>query len=270
MSPETGACRLMSVICLWLTLITGFFLGFFFFAGTELSLPIQLVFLAMVLLSANRWTGLFLLAAVQLHLFFAEPGRRSSIQHPGELLYVLATLGLLMFGSRFATLQEAGRLSLFAVVRSVWKFLTSRDVLESTPLSTAVWKSLLGILNNLFIRTSMLLVIMFGSFWLLSSMEISGNLRDWAEQLPGGERQARPSPWFMVAIAAVFIVLFELAWRQKTAVQAAMYLRSLLLQDLYPEFRMILSRRMQLRRKQLKDARWKSNPPPSNSQKPTP
>ncbi len=260
MSPETNACRLMSVICLWLTLITGFFLGLFFFSGTELSLPVQLVFLAMVLLSATRWTGLFLLAAVQLHLFFAEPGRRSSIQSPSELLFVLVTLALLMFGSRFATLQEAGRLTLFAMVRAVWKFLTSSDVREASPLSTAVWKSLLGILNNLIIRTSILVLIMFGSFMLLNSVEISGNLRDWAEQLPGGERQAKPSPWFMVVIAAVFILLFELAWRQKTAAHARVY----------PEFRMILSRRMLLRRKQLRDARRKTSLPAPNIQKPLP
>lgn len=255
MIPESHANRLISVVSLWVALVAGFFLGLFFFVDGDSAFPLQLVFFALLLVSVSRWTGAILLLALQIQLFLTEPGGRTSVPGPASLLFVMVTIIMLMGLSRFHTLQFAQHLSLFQLVRKVWGFLSGPEVQNSTRSARAVWESFVPMSLGLAIRLMMAVMLVVGGYLLLRYANVSDNIRDWAVRINAGDRQARPTPITLVIVLAVLLLLSEIAWRQKSVTQARMYLRSILLQDLFPELRMIIRQKLKYRRSEQNKAR---------------
>lgn len=255
MNSEPHANRLMAVVALWIALVAGFFLGLFFFVDGESAFPLQLVYFALLLVAVSRWTGAILLLALQIQLFLTEPGGQSSVSGPAPILFVIVTVVMLISLGRFHTLQFAQRHSLYRLIRNVWSFLSGPDVQHSTRSARAVWDAFLPMALGLALRLMMAVLLVTGAFLLMRFADVSDNIRDWAVRVNAGDRQARPTPMTLVMALAVLLLLSEIAWRQKSVIQARMYLRSILVQDLYSELSMIVQQRLKLRRLEQNKAR---------------
>ena len=215
---------------------------------------IRLLLIALVMLTLKRWGGVLVLMLVQGDLVLREGREMAVLNGSGGVLFVLVVMAVLMFVARQRELlQQIARSSLLQVAR---EFLNSSEVPAeslkefSIPAGRIFSSALRGI--TLLFGCIVIARVLLGM--LPTNREVTAGLRDFIDVDPSLTAGAM----LIVCLFAVWIAVSEVSWRQMTAAQARMYLRSAFLKLHYADLRMIVRRRLKVRQQRLAAAKAKS------------
>ena len=233
----------------------GLLVGLFCFNETHLTLSLKMIFAAILLLSAKRWTGSVLLVFIQLDLFFTESRRSGFSGASGvaaNITFCLLVLSLLMFISRYRSLRQTSGVSLMNLLRGQWLGETKASETPAArpgPPEIAQRRaaSLLGVsltVQSLLIAILRLLVICLAATVLFTTLPQSLNSREWLTETPDGDIFLWPGPALLIIIVGVLVILSEIDWRQQSASQASLYLRSVFLKGHAADMRRMILRKL--------------------------
>ena len=215
---------------------------------------IRLLIIALVMLTLKRWGGVLVLMLVQGDLVLREGRDMAILNGSGGVLFVLVVMGVLMFVARQRELlQQIARSSLLQVAR---EFLNSGEASAesskefSIPAARIFSSALRGI--TLLFGCIVMARVLLGM--LPTNREVTAGLRDYIDVDPSLTAGAM----LIVSLFAVWIAVSEVSWRQMTAAQARMYLRSAFLKLHYADLRMIVRRRLKVRQQRLTAAKAKA------------
>lgn len=215
---------------------------------------IRLLIIALVMLTLKRWGGVLVLILVQGDLVLREGREMAILNGSGGVVFVLVVMTVLMFVARQRELlQQIARSSLIQVAR---EFLAHGEVPAETskefvvPVARIFSSALRGI--TLLFGCIVISRVLLGM--LPTNREVTSGLRDFLDVDPGLTTGAL----LIVCLFAVWIAVSEVSWRQMTAAQARMYLRSAFLKLHYADLRMIVRRRLKARQQRLAAAKTKS------------
>ena len=212
---------------------------------------IRLLIIALVMLTLKRWGGVLVLMLVQGDLVLREGRDMAILNGSGGVLFVLVVMAVLMFVARQRELlQQIARSSLLQVAR---EFLNSDDAPVESPKEFSVPA------NRIFSSALRGITLLFGCVviarvalgMLPTNREVTAGLRDFLDVDPSLTAGAL----LIVSLFAVWIAVSEISWRQMTAAQARMYLRSAFLKLHYADLRMIVRKRLKVRQQRLTAAK---------------
>lgn len=234
---------------------------------------IKLLLIALVFLTLKRWGGVLVLMLVQCDLLLREGLDFPTLTGSAGVLFVLTVISVLMFVARQRMLlQQIASNSVFSLAKELFSATgdanTPSSAGDSEPQSsTGVLRIISSALRGVTILFVCVIVARILLLMVPRNRELTGHLRDLVN--------LDPAMWaatgLLVSLAAIWIVFSEISWRQLTAAQARMYLRSTFVKTHYRDLRMIVMRRINFRKKQLSDARnrkdtqSKTQPPDENS-----
>lgn len=208
---------------------------------------IRLLIIALVMLTLKRWGGVLVLMLVQGDLVLREGRDMAILNGSGGVLFVLVVMAVLMFVARQRELlQQIARNSLVQIAR---EFLNTGETPAESPKAVGIpaariFSSALRGITLLF-GCVVVARVMLGK--LPTNRAVTSGLRDYIDIDPGLTAGAL----LIVCLFAVWIAVSEVSWRQMTAAQARMYLRSAFLKSHYADLRMIVRRRLKVRHQRL-------------------
>lgn len=208
---------------------------------------IRLLIIALVMLTLKRWGGVLVLMLVQGDLVLREGRDMAILNGSGGVLFVLVVMAVLMFVARQRELlQQIARNSLVQIAR---EFLNTGEASAEAPKAVGIpaariFSSALRGITLLF-GCVVVARVMLGK--LPTNRAVTSGLRDYIDIDPGLTAGAL----LIVCLFAVWIAVSEVSWRQMTAAQARMYLRSAFLKSHYADLRMIVRRRLKVRHQRL-------------------
>ncbi|MEO2013745.1 MAG: hypothetical protein ABGZ53_05185 [Fuerstiella sp.] len=247
----TPELQIMKAANLLMIIFCGWFFLTFLYTGAVLNLSLKFFFLAILVLTLRRWTGALLLALLQIHLFFLEPRALGFRGVASELLWVVATVLLVMAVSRFRTLQEIDKHS---TIRQLLSSLTASAPRTDGRVSPAL--SRYSVAAMLVIGRSVLLLVacVVLAFLLMSLVPVDttftglNTIREFRLR-PSGYRVIMSGLLLFSVFVLAWLVINEGVWRRLSTVQAGVYLRSVFLKWLHRDLRMVTKRRLKRRRR---------------------
>lgn len=231
--------------------LTGWMLCMLLLTESPLALPVMLVFIAILFLSLNRWTGVLLLIVIQLDLLFREPSRIGPANSITGVLFVVAVLALLMFVSRYHVLRQLPHHSLLDTIRKVLLLPVSagrRSETETGVPGMPDSQQILQLASSVFRGLLWILLLVAGSRILLGYVPSARDPNTWTRITGSGTLELWPGGIVLLSALGLWVLVSEIAWRQLTCSQARLYVRSVSLGMYYPDIRMIVQRRLKLRR----------------------
>jgi hypothetical protein len=215
---------------------------------------IRLLIIALVMLTLKRWGGVLVLMLVQGDLVLREGRDMAILNGSGGVLFVLVVMAVLMFVARQRELlQQIARSSLLQVAR---EFLNSGEASAESPkeVSIPAARIFLSALRGITLLFGCVVIARVVLGMLPTNREVTAGLRDFLDVDPS----LMAGALLIVCLFAVWIAVSEVSWRQMTAGQARMYLRSVFLKLHYADLRMIVRRRLKVRQQRLAAAKAKS------------
>ncbi len=215
---------------------------------------IRLLIIALVMLTLKRWGGVLVLMLVQGDLVLREGRDMAILKGSGGVLFVLVVMGVLMFVARQRELlQQIARSSLLQVARG---FLNSGEAPAESPTAFSIpaARIFLSALRGITLLFGCVVVARVALGTLPTNREVTAELRDYIDVDPGLTAGAL----LVVCLFAFWVAVSEVSWRQMTASQARMYLRSAFLKSHYADLRMIVRKRLKVRQQRLTAAKAKA------------
>jgi hypothetical protein len=215
---------------------------------------IRLLIIALVMLTLKRWGGVLVLMLVQGDLVLREGRDMAILNGSGGVLFVLVVMGVLMFVARQRELlQQIARSSLLQVAR---EFLNSGEAPVESPkeFSVPAMRIFSSALRGITLLFGCVVVARVALGMLPTNREVTAGLRDYIDVDPSLTAGAM----LIVSLFAIWIAVSEISWRQMTAGQARMYLRSAFLKSHYADLRMIVRKRLKVRQQRLTAAKAKA------------
>ena len=215
---------------------------------------IRLLIIALVMLTLKRWGGVLVLMLVQGDLVLREGRDMAILNGSGGVLFVLVVMGVLMFVARQRELlQQIARSSLLQVAR---EFLNSGEAPAESPkeFSVPAGRIFSSALRGITVLFGCVVIARVALGMLPTNREVTAGLRDFLDVDPSLTAGAL----LIVSLFAVWIAVSEVSWRQMTASQARMYLRSAFLKSHYADLRMIVRKRLKVRQQRLTAAKAKA------------
>ena len=215
---------------------------------------IRLLIIALVMLTLKRWGGVLVLMLVQGDLVLREGRDMAILNGSGGVLFVLVVMAVLMFVARQRELlQQIARSSLLQVAR---EFLNSGEASAESPKEVSIPAARIfsSALRGITLLFGCVVIARVGLGMLPTNREVTAGLRDFLDVDPS----LMAGALLIVCLFAVWIAVSEVSWRQMTAGQARMYLRSVFLKSHYADLRMIVRRRLKVRQQRLAAAKAKS------------
>ena len=212
---------------------------------------IRLLIIALVMLTLKRWGGVLVLMLVQGDLVLREGRDMAILNGSGGVLFVLVVMAVLMFVARQRELlQQIARSSLLQVAR---EFLNSGEAPVESPKEFSVPASRIfsSALRGITLLFGCVVIARVALGMLPTNREVTAGLRDYIDVDPSLTAGAM----LIVSLFAVWIAVSEVSWRQMTAAQARMYLRSAFLKSHYADLRMIVRKRLKVRQQRLTAAK---------------
>ncbi len=223
--------------------VIGLFLELLLFEGTEVIWLIRLGVIAALLAGILKSQGWFVLLALQASLFLREPRRSEMYFGVMPVLFCVTVLAIIAYSylgrsfrmrlsdwlvgqlrTAFSGIENLKRKAEQESAESHWMWFSGTRLL--------VWFVLVSVLMIVLRRLP--LTVSMRSEWLRSSIE--NDLTVW----PGAS---------LLVVAILLIVVFrEMAWRQMSAAQASLYMKSTFMLYHYRDLRMIVLRRLKLKR----------------------
>ncbi len=249
--------------------LTGWMLCMLLLTESPLALPVMLVFIAILFLSLNRWTGVLLLIVIQLDLLFREPSRIGPANNITGVLFVVAVLSLVMFVSRYHVLRQLPHHSLLDTVRKVLLLPASVGRKSETEIGVPGMpdsQQILQLASSVVRSFLWLLLLVVGSRILLGYVPTARDPNTWTRITGSGTLELWPGGVVILSALGLWVLASEIAWRQMTCPQAQLYIRSVSLGMYHPDIRMIVQRRLKLRRVRAEIARSRNNRPTESAQ----
>ena len=215
---------------------------------------IRLLIIALVMLTLKRWGGVLVLMLVQGDLVLREGRDMAILNGSGGVLFVLVVMAVLMFVARQRELlQQIARSSLLQVAR---EFLNSGDAPVESPkeFSVPAGRIFSSALRGITLLFGCVVIARVALGMLPTNREVTAGLRDFLDVDPS----LTAGTLLIVSLFAVWIAVSEVSWRQMTAAQARMYLRSAFLKSHYADLRMIVRKRLKVRQQRLTAAKAKA------------
>ena len=215
---------------------------------------IRLLIIALVMLTLKRWGGVLVLMLVQGDLVLREGRDMAILNGSGGVLFVLVVMAVLMFVARQRELlQQIARSSLLQVAR---EFLNSGEAPaeSSQEFSVPAGRIFSSALRGITLLFGCVVMARVTLGMLPTNREVTAGLRDFLDVDPS----LRAGALLIVCLFAVWIAVSEVSWRQMTAAQARMYLRSAFLKSHYADLRMIVRKRLKVRQQRLAAAKAKA------------
>jgi hypothetical protein len=212
---------------------------------------IRLLIIALVMLTLKRWGGVLVLMLVQGDLVLREGRDMAILNGSGGVLFVLVVMAVLMFVARQRELlQQIARSSLLQVAR---EFLNSGEASAESPkeVSIPAARIFLSALRGITLLFGCVVIARVVLGMLPTNREVTAGLRDFLDVDPS----LMAGALLIVCLFAVWIAVSEVSWRQMTAGQARMYLRSVFLKLHYADLRMIVRKRLKVRQQRLTAAK---------------
>jgi hypothetical protein len=206
------------------------------------------------MLTLKRWGGVLVLMLVQGDLVLREGRDMAILNGSGGVLFVLVVMGVLMFVARQRELlQQIARSSLLQVAR---EFLNSGEAPVESPkeFSVPAMRIFSSALRGITLLFGCVVVARVALGMLPTNREVTAGLRDYIDVDPSLTAGAM----LIVSLFAIWIAVSEISWRQMTAGQARMYLRSAFLKSHYADLRMIVRKRLKVRQQRLTAAKAKA------------
>ena len=215
---------------------------------------IRLLIIALVMLTLKRWGGVLVLMLVQGDLVLREGRDMAILNGSGGVLFVLVVMAVLMFVARQRELlQQIARSSLLQVARD---FLNTSEAPAESPkeYSVPAGRIFSSALRGITLLFGCVVIARVALGMLPTNREVTAGLRDFLDVDPSLTAGAL----LIVCLFAVWIAVSEVSWRQMTAAQARMYLRSAFLKLHYADLRMIVRKRLKVRQQRLTAAKAKA------------
>lgn len=212
---------------------------------------IRLLIIALVMLTLKRWGGVLVLMLVQGDLVLREGRDIAILNGSGGVLFVLVVMAVLMFVARQRELlQQIARSSLLQVARD---FLNTSEAPAESPkeYSVPAGRIFSSALRGITLLFGCVVIARVALGMLPTNREVTAGLRDFLDVDPSLTAGAL----LIVSLFAVWIAVSEISWRQMTAAQARMYLRSAFLKLHYADLRMIVRKRLKVRQQRLTAAK---------------
>lgn len=212
---------------------------------------IRLLIIALVMLTLKRWGGVLVLMLVQGDLVLREGRDMAILNGSGGVLFVLVVMAVLMFVARQRELlQQIARSSLLQVARD---FLNTSEAPAESPkeYSVPAGRIFSSALRGITLLFGCVVIARVALGMLPTNREVTAGLRDFLDVDPSLTAGAL----LIVSLFAVWIAVSEISWRQMTAAQARMYLRSAFLKLHYADLRMIVRKRLKVRQQRLTAAK---------------
>jgi hypothetical protein len=243
--------------------------------SSEVMWSVLLLILAAVILSIRHWGGLLLLIVVQADLFVSEDRYAMKMPLMDAMLYSFGILSAVMFLSRQRhILQDFSEIPLFRLLTRKGLADSSeqpgveRELPEAEPQTqhpglgqgspggfVEVSERSLRRLSSALRALSLLAICALAATLLIASAPrgaaLAQDLRDAADTDPG----MRTASLLLTTIVAILLVVGELTWRQMTPAQAKIFQRSLLLQILFSDLRLIVKQRIRVRQNRFAGSR---------------
>ncbi len=234
-------------------------LGMLLFADTSVSLTVQLLTTAVLLWGALRWGGWVVLVAIQVSLFFREPG--GSQMNPGWEAFLYCVISLLIIAlvshspsiRRQASRWFANQMTMLVCQQSLQDQSSGRSestnqALENDPADRILypmqWMVLLG---------TVLLAIL-----LMRWLPITSSLRlQWLERSVANAYMLWPGASLVVLVIGLLVTVREAAWRQMTTGQARLYLCCSFVLGHFPDLKMVVLRRQKFNRSRTQQGKLK-------------
>jgi hypothetical protein len=212
---------------------------------------IRLLIIALVMLTLKRWGGVLVLMLVQGDLVLREGRDMAILNGSGGVLFVLVVMAVLMFVARQRELlQQIARSSLLQVAR---EFLNSGEASAESPKEASIPAARIfsSALRGITLLFGCVVIARVVLGMLPTNREVTAGLRDFLDVDPS----LMAGALLIVCLFAVWIAVSEVSWRQMTAGQARMYLRSVFLKLHYADLRMIVRKRLKVRQQRLTAAK---------------
>lgn len=239
---QSGFVSLGSVL-----VISGMLLSLLF---PQIPWTVRLLAVAVIFLSLRHWGGILVLVAVQLDLLAREGRSLTPLVGPVGLLYAFWVAAVLMLTARQRdSLQEISRKDIRKLLGSWIAGDSGRKAVAKSEASGDPVDGLLRLLASALRGLMLLLVCATIARYVLDRLPrgraFSLRLRDFIVDNP----ELTGVSLLLVGIIATVLVLTEIGWRQMTASQGRVYLRSALLKQMYRDLRMITVQRISVRQK---------------------
>ncbi len=224
-------------------LLIGLLLQLLLFEGTEVYWVLRLGVIAALLAAVVKSQGWFVLLALQASLFLREPRRADVAMGLVPVAFCVTVLAIMAY-------TYLGRS--FRSRVSGWII----DQMRATPglghrQDETVWPSATASSWGRFAVVQLLtwLVVVVVAMVALRRMPISNSMRaEWLKSSIENDYTAWPGASLLVVAVLLVVVFMEAGWRQMTAAQARLYMRSSFMLYHYRDLRMIVLRSLKLRR----------------------
>jgi hypothetical protein len=233
-------------------LLLGFLLNWVFLGSFELWLSVRILTVVLLLLAITReHGGLMLLASLGV-LIASEPASEIFTPNVQGMRYCLFALASVAYAYRFQSVRKAfsGSLADWLVPDSSEGGESGMD-LDSQPRvlergtsmieKTLRWLVIAGI--SLLLAMFLLALAPYGE--LTSDRLLSRSLARGNTPVAGAT--------LCIVVLAVLIIVREVGWRQHSAEQARLWLRSSFVMEHWPDLRMMVRRTMKLERSALNE-----------------
>lgn len=239
---QSGIVSLGSVLA-----ISGMLLSLLF---PHIPWTFRLLAAAAIFLSLRHWAGILVLVAVQVDLLAREGRLMNPLAGPSGLLYAFCVAAVLMFIARQReALQEISRKDIRRMIRVLISGNPEQKSLPDAETTQDPVDGFLQMFASALRGLLLLLICATVARFLLGRLPrgraFSVQLRDFVVANP----ELTGVSLLLVGIIATVLVLTEIGWRQMTAAQGRVYLRSALLKQMYRDLRMVIIQRIRLRQK---------------------
>lgn len=225
------------------------------YGGDHISIALNLIFLAVIVLPLKHWIGVMvLLGLIQVNLFYLESRRAIPIFTLNDTLWVVISVSLLAALSRFRVLQELDRQSALTSMRYLVVDFVKGDQQTAEVIATnlvAFCRSMLKMLSVIIVCGIAARIVM----WLVPFHGPGSGfstIRDFRIR-PSGYRAIMLGLLLFLLYLPVLVLVNEVAWRSLSKSQAGVYLRSVFLKWNHRELRMIIRKRIKVRRKKVRE-----------------
>lgn len=206
----------------------------------ELNASFKLVIIALLLVLIGLTSAAPLLVVFQALLFFRPSHQTRWDDVPASCLFVVIVMGLVMFLSRDRTLKWIVRQPVTDLWKTVFNYRRSMISTTTFPMS----QDSPGALVRLILLQVVCVVIAQGLLLMFPLRPADGQAITDMTTILATIR------FPLIILVVVVVLISELGWRRITPQQASVYLRSTGMTLLYPDLRMVVRRRRNVRHRQ--------------------
>lgn len=224
-------------------LVIGLLLQLLLFEGTEVYWMLRLGVIAALLAGVVKSQGWFVLLALQASLFLREPRRPDVVIGLVPVAFCVTVIAIMAYTYLGRSFRRRVSGWIIEQVRAATGFRGgTEESLVGVEASTS-W----GRFAVMQLLTWLVVVVV--ARVALRRMPISNSMRgEWLQSSIENDYTVWPGASLLVVAVLLIVIFMEAGWRQMTAAQARIYMRSSFMLYHYRDLRMIVLKRLKMKR----------------------